>query len=111
MSGHTAPSKRTYFALTEYTSVPPFSVLRATTWVHTSAISGTQSRLGELGHKVTVICPTILHVTVPVTRCMHVFVWPPSGQLPTDSWVLLSAQGCILYTGGSDNTDRVCKQG
>ena len=87
------------------------SAHRATTWVHTSAFPGTHSQLGELGHIVTVLCPSILHVTVPVTGCMHVFMLPPSGHLPTDSWVLLSAQGCVLHTRGSDNTDTVCKQG
>ena len=50
-----------------------------------SSSRGTHSQLGELGHLVTVFCPRILHVTVPATRCMHVFVCPLSGHLPTDS--------------------------
>ena len=45
-----------------------------------SSLRGTHSQLGELGHIVTVACPSLLHVTVPATRCMNVFVCPPSGQ-------------------------------
>ena len=61
--------------------------------------SCTHSQLGELGHLVTVPCPSILHVTVPVIGCIS------SGHLTTVSWDPLSAQGCVPHTRGSDNTD------
>lgn len=74
-----APSNYRFPILTRY----PF----------TAGVTGTHSRS---------TLSNVLHVVVSATRCMYVFVWPwpPSGHLPTDSCVLLSAQGCVLHTRG-----------